>query len=110
LSGRSLRAAVAIQIYFCVFDERIQRSIFHQAVHAFDGDIHLFVTRPEHAAEGGEVAHALQEIDEEREIAEGEVARAHGLTDEHENDARAKRGCVAIERAKHFVEKFFADG
>ena len=93
-----------------MFDEGIQWRVFHEVIHALDGDIELFVTSREHAAEGGQIAHALKQINEERKIAEGEIADAHGLTDENENDARAKRGCVAIDRAEHFVKKFFADG
>ena len=38
------------------------------------------------------------------------LTRAHGLTDEDEDDARAQRGRVAIDRAEYLVEKFFADG
>ena len=93
-----------------MFDERIQRRVFHEVIHALDGDVELFVASREHAAESGEVAHALKQIDEERKIAEREIANAHGLTDENQNDARAKRGGVAIDRAEHLVKKFFADG
>jgi hypothetical protein len=104
LSGRSHRAAAPSKsILGCVRRAR-SAARFPSDDTCVDGDIELFVTRPSMPAEGGEIAHALQEINEERKIAEGEVARAHGLTDEHENDARAERGRVAIERAEHFVE------
>jgi len=71
-----------------------RRLIGDQLDHAFDRDLLLFVVADKHAPGGRQARGKPQVVDKEREVADGEGLRRHGLGRQQQRYANPKRDGV----------------
>ncbi len=85
-----------------------RRLIGDQLDHAFDRDLLLFVVADKHAPRGGQARGKPQVVDKEREVANGEGLRGHGLGRQQQRDANSKGDGVIGDRGEQFSKQAVA--